>query len=175
VGYTGVHREKGISSKDFFQHELFPAGTGQIIESATVGSVFYAAVKTALTQEVWGLVVIFKYDSKDYFNFTFKEMSDDMGPYYYDCPKRVLDKLTPTDNRFANDWREKCYAKAARQKIKPGDTIQFDSPVEFSNGEKISRFKVISLRPQRFTAEGGYSSFYRIPKRVYETATVVDD
>lgn len=37
-----------------------------------------------------------------------KAMGETMGPGYYDCPKRILDLLTPTDSEWANEWRRLC-------------------------------------------------------------------
>ncbi len=34
---------------------------------------------------------------KDYFNFSYNDMDESAGPSYYDCPKGILDMLTPTE------------------------------------------------------------------------------
>ena len=39
-----------------------------------------------------------------------KWIDEDMGPYYYECPRRVLDCLTPTDSDHARSWRASCWA-----------------------------------------------------------------
>jgi hypothetical protein len=60
-------------------------------------------------------------------------MSEDCGPYYYDCPARLLDqldKLAPNAPESALNWRAKCRANiAAKRKpktiIKPGDIVKF--------------------------------------------------
>jgi len=41
-------------------------------------------------------------------SFGYKDMDETMGPYYYTCPKSILDKLTPTKNKNALEWRKKC-------------------------------------------------------------------
>jgi hypothetical protein len=142
MGWTGLHRDKGMSNNDFFTRELFSEGSGTIVECSTIGGTFYAAVRSNKGKyegEVWGLVVLMQYNGKDYYNFSYKEMSEDMEPYYYNCPKRVLDKLTPAKH----------------------------------DGAIIKRFKVVSLRPARFAAEGDTYAAYRMPKRIYEKARVV--
>lgn len=30
------------------------------------------------------------------------------GPFYYDCPSRIIDILSPTNNEYAKEWRTKC-------------------------------------------------------------------
>ena len=47
-----------------------------------------------------------------------KTMDETMGPFYYDCPKRILKMLSPTDNEAALEWRRKC----AESGKKPGVT-----------------------------------------------------
>ena len=42
-------------------------------------------------------------------------MSEDVLPYAYDCPKRILDLLSPTDNECALEWRRKCAEKRAEK------------------------------------------------------------
>ena len=61
----------------------------------------------------------------------YKPMSEEMGPYYHDCPKRILDAADPTTNETANEWRAACHAKRERKnlarRIKPGDIIETES------------------------------------------------
>jgi len=52
---------------------------------------------------------------KDYFNFSYKNMSEDMGPAQSECPESILDLLSPTESDWANEWRERC-RKVYRQK-----------------------------------------------------------
>jgi hypothetical protein len=44
--------------------------------------------------------------------FYYKDMSETMGPCYYDCPKSILKKLSPTTNQYALEWRAKCLERA---------------------------------------------------------------
>lgn len=76
-----------------------------VIKSAMVGSVYYAAVRDNKTNDVIGWVVLTKTDKTDFY---YKEMDETCGPYDCKCPKSILNLLTPTDNEFANEWRERC-------------------------------------------------------------------
>lgn len=71
----------------------------------------YAAVerldKRTGEREVGAVVILLKY-TRDYFNFGYKDMGEEMGPYEAHCPASILDKLTPTDSEYANEWRAKC-------------------------------------------------------------------
>lgn len=66
----------------------------------------------------------------------YKEMGETVHPYYYDCPKTLLDKieaLYPPFNDNAMAWRAKCREHHAKQKVqlKDGDVVKFDRPLSF--------------------------------------------
>ena len=46
----------------------------------------------------------------------YKLMSEREGPYYYQAPPEVLEKLTPTDCLWSLKWRAKC----AEPALNPG-------------------------------------------------------
>ena len=46
-----------------------------------------------------------------------KDMDETMLPFYYDCPESILKLLTPTDNKNANIWREKCRKRNKDKKV----------------------------------------------------------
>ena len=92
-------------------------GKFEVLKSCMVGSTYYAAVKrtTFATEEkpeeviVFAAIVLTSVNSKSYYNFGYKDMCETSGPYKYDCPKSILDLLTPTENEWANEWRKQCY------------------------------------------------------------------
>lgn len=97
--------------------------TDTVLKSVMKGTTYYAAVETIKngTREVWAAVFLTSSDKKDpYWNFGYKDMDETMGPYKYDCPARILDLLTPTDNAAANYWRNECRRQA---EIKKDDTL----------------------------------------------------
>lgn len=87
---------------EFFQREFWPSGKCTILKGSVVGEAYYAAVRCA-DGSVFALVVLLEGPGVCY-----KEMSEDMGPYYYECPKNILALLTPTDCKTAQEWRAKC-------------------------------------------------------------------
>ncbi|WP_196769057.1 DUF6927 domain-containing protein [Neomoorella thermoacetica] len=141
----------------------------------------YLAVETGDAsgpKEVFAVVCLLSYRPKDYFNFGYKDMSEDMGPYYYNCPERILKLLTPTENKLALEWREKCWerirAKKARPKLREGMIIQFVEPLQFSNGVKENIFKLEDLRRLIVTDRWGFR--YRIRRKSLEKPfKVLDD
>lgn len=88
----------------------------EVLKAVAKGSVIYSAIKVKETGEVFGVVSLTRKDG-DY--LMFKDMSEDVGPFYYDCPKSVLNLLTPTQNEEALKWREKCVEYAKDKKTNP--------------------------------------------------------
>jgi len=177
MGWWYQHREKGISDKEWFQRELFPSGTNTIVESASKGNVFYAAVLVHETNKVWGLVCLKQWVRGDEFNFGYKDMDESMGPFCYDCPERILNRLSePAINDSAAKWRAACRAeiakRALRPKLKAGDTIQFPEPLTFRDNRQRKYFRVESLRPLRLLSTND-GVVCRVPQRLLATATVV--
>lgn len=120
---------------DAYFMEGLNQGYFDVLKSSMVGSVYYAAVKPLKkyggkdnngasisidipTDEQWvfGVVFLTSTDRKAYFNFSYKDMDETSGPCYYDCPKGILDLLTPTDNEWANNWRNKCHEQLNEKK-----------------------------------------------------------
>ena len=91
------------------------------IATALVGSTVYLAVER--TEKATGEKVVYADVCLTRMNNGYlmvKAMSDTMCPGYYDCPKRILDLLTPTDSEWANEWRNKC---AEKRKQKASDPL----------------------------------------------------
>ena len=88
-------------------------------------------------------------------------MSEDMGPYRYDCPARILDLVTPTDSDTANRWRASCREALARRakcrQLRAGMTIRLHHPMKFTDGAEIDTFKVVArlLKPGLAFDHGG--------------------
>jgi len=97
----------------------------------------YAAVETVDKETgeryVWAACFMLNYTREDYYNFGYKDMSEDMGPNISNCPASILDLLTPVEEhpiseeskKWANAWRERCRKNLAVPKIKFGDKIEF--------------------------------------------------
>lgn len=135
MGWIEMHKEKGISYRDFFQEGL----QGEIIDSCTKNGVFYGALRTE-RQEILALVILVRIQ-RGYYNFSYKWMDESYHPYYYECPDRILDLLTPTEDKCSNEWREICRKhNRTKRNVKMGDVIQFDKPFCFKYGRKEDLF-----------------------------------
>lgn len=185
MGWTFAHKEKGVTIRQFFEKEFgyTDKETGvyhKVLECAATFTEAYLAIEVGDAsgpKEVFAVVYLLSYRPKDYFNFGYKDMSEDMGPYYYNCPEHILKLLTPTENKLALEWREKCWerirAKKARPKLREGMIIKFAEPIEFTSGIKESVFQIKDLRRLIVADRWGYQ--YKIRrKRLEEPFEVLD-
>lgn len=114
----------------------------KVLKSSMIGNVYYAAIQVTRTQnkkEQYVFANIALTSERDGW-FGYKDMSETMNPYNYDCPKGILDLLTPTDNELALEWRAKCneYRKAKNtlRSLPIGAEIKF-----IRNGEELYAYK----------------------------------
>lgn len=139
TSYHATHYKNGkIDRKaecDAYFLEGLNRGFYEVLKSSMVGSTYYAAIKPLKKsggkdengkyiyvdipkeeQYVFAVVFLTSTDSKDYFNFSYKDMDETCGPCYYDCPKGILDLLTPIESEWANKWRKACYENHEQKK-----------------------------------------------------------
>ncbi|MFD1192845.1 DUF6927 domain-containing protein [Phenylobacterium conjunctum] len=162
-------------------------GCSRVLASSLVGRrTYYAAVEwiTAASgaREVWGLVCLVRHNPRDREGlvFGYKDMSESMGPCESECPARILNLLTATENTYALDWRARCRSnlalkarRAAKPTPKPGDVVVLAEPLQFRDGRTFSRFEAVAWpgrRRGRLVFRSELGGLYRIPKlkdRVY--------
>lgn len=111
-----------------------PAGDRwSVVDQSTRGAVWYAIGRLDRVGQppvFYGLVWL---TSRKRGEFSYKDMTEDMGPFYWDCPARLLDqldKLAPNPGQSALNWREKCREKLANKRkpardFSPGEIVQF--------------------------------------------------
>lgn len=127
-------------------------GRFKVMKSAMIGSTYYAAIQICKNypegttehksenlveipedkRETFGVVILTSVDMKDYFNFSYKEIDETMGPCEDHCPIGIINLLTPTTSEWANQWRDRCreYAKSKNSpnslsKVPIGTKIKF--------------------------------------------------
>ena len=179
MGWTWTHKEPGESIFDFFSsrwndEEKREDGSvilRKVLDCAVVRlkTAYLAYEIISLNRrEVVACVCLLGY-SKDYYNFGFKDMDENMGLFNYDCPERILNLLTPTSNGLANKWRYRCREMLEKKKSAPklqvGDVLEFAQPVRFTNGSVTRHLAVMALRPLRFkiaqpAKNGGFKTSY---------------
>ena len=156
-------------------------GKYEVLKSRMVGSTYYAAVKmtTYATEtdpekvEVIAAIVLTAVESKSYHNFSYKDMDETVGPFKYDCPKSILDMLTPTESERAKKWRKICYDKIETKndpnslgKLPVGSIIQVVMPVDtlyYKIGDVVTLTKEMNWGSNR---TGWYTDRARFTSRL---------
>lgn len=127
MGWTLIdHRPAAESHKDYFARELL--GEEQEIAAGVhiggIGGTFYAAVREKRSGEVWALVVLTTGRAGS--RFGYKEIEESQGPAPSECPARILNLLSPTDDTRALAWRARCRSRLALlAAVVPGTRIRF--------------------------------------------------
>lgn len=167
TSYHATHYKKGTVDRkaecDAYFMEGLNAGYYRIVKSALIGSVYYAAVENLkrygekqpdgsrpiedvpeAERHTWAAVFLTSVDSRDYYNFAYKDMSEDMGPGECDCPASILSLLSPTDHEWAIEWRERC-RKHIEEKKSPNalKNLPIGAVIRFSqrNGNVVELVK----------------------------------
>lgn len=109
----------------------------RVIKSAMVGSTYYAAVerkKADGSREVWAAVFLTCGRSSDGTIWGYKDMDETMGPCEDRCPAKILALLSPTDSKYANEWRQRCRENL---RIKAEERKNGPKPLYAPSGVKI--------------------------------------
>lgn len=124
MGWTSYHlddttpkgRKAEIDSMNTWSRD---GESSRVLRSVMRGSTYYAAIEwtTPEKREVWAAVYLTQINNKEYFNFYYKDMSEDMGPCECNAPAAILDLLTPTTSKYANAWRTRCRENLDRPKL----------------------------------------------------------
>lgn len=163
MGWTSYHATHYMANGqinrkaecDAYFMEGLNRGHFHIEKSTMVGAVYYAAVRglkryvketetyediPLSEQRIFGIVFLTSIDNKDYYNFSYKDMDESMGPCYHNCPESILRLLSPTDSEYANEWRDTCRKHAKAKKmlnaVSVGTTIHF-----FLSGKEVKLIK----------------------------------
>lgn len=130
MGWTGIHADfykngkvdrKAEMDYRWTQEESEDYAQLRVLKSSMVGSVYYAAVEVSENEkmvQVFGVTGLTSVDNNDYYNFSYKDIDETMGPYSYDCPIGILNLLTDTDNENALEWRKECRKRHEEKKRK---------------------------------------------------------
>lgn len=150
MGWTFISKPDNI--KQFFT-EMFEDDGDKIkykvldAKIVSLRTLYMAIEKTypeSKDRDVFGLVVLLDMTSarKEYHNFGYKIIDENACPYYFKCPKSILDLLTETQNENALKWRERCREYAMMTKPKPGQFVLLNHAVGLTEDKKDSLFRV---------------------------------
>lgn len=154
MGWTSYHAEFYKNGKIDRKKEVesnLNLDTYEVLKSSMAGSTYYAAVKNKQNEEVFAVITMTIIDMKDYYNFSYKMMDETYGVGLYDCPKSILDLLTPTDNEYAIQWRNKCRSridgkKNGLGKLPIGARVKVIAPYETNYFNKDNEFIMIKKK-----------------------------
>ena len=155
TSYHATHYKNGKVNRkaecDAYFTEGLNEGFYRLEKSTMIGSVYYAAV-TGLKrynegkkedvpkdeQHTFGVVFLTSVDSKDYYNFSYKDMDETCGPFCYDCPESILKLLSPTTCEFAQKWRDGC--RKHRKLRKALNDLPVGSVIEIERVDGTKRY-----------------------------------
>lgn len=166
MGWTSFNMRDNV--KDWFKREWEHNTDYEVLDVALVQrNTLYSAVKQKSTGDVFCVVYLVRW-SRDYFNFSYKDMTEHSGPSVIDCPERVFKLLTPLNdendpNGWAREWREKVqkyYMK--RKQLKGSFIFKTNKPIMFSRGGK-------------YPAGGEYQYFEKIGKHISAGIMIGDE
>lgn len=109
----------------------------RVIKSAMVGSTYYAAVERKRadgSRDVLAAVFNTCGRSSDGTIWGYKDMDETMGPCEDKCPASILALLTPTENKNAIEWRNRCRENI---RIKAEERKNGPKPLYAPSGVKI--------------------------------------
>jgi len=129
----------------------------EVVKSQMVGTTYYGAIKTTKNgvEEIWCAVCL---TSTDGYDFGYKDMDETVMPYRFDCPKSILDLLSPTTNQDALKWRQMCYENLEKKKhslakLPIGSRIKVKMPYDTTYFHKDDEVVLIKMKR-------GYRSTY---------------
>lgn len=103
-----------------FDGEIIHYPKMEVLKSSMIGSTYYAAVHITNLQNGYehtcAVICLTSTKWNGGMNFGYKNMDETCNPGYYDCPKGILDLLSPTDNEYALEWRRLCHEKRTNKK-----------------------------------------------------------
>ena len=158
-------------------------GKYEVVKSSVVGTTYYAAVKITKFAEpekaiTFAAVVLTSIDNDSHYNFSYKDMEESMGPCKYDCPIGILNILSPTENKHALEWREKCRenhrwknSPTNLSKLPVGTRIKFKAPFDmklYKKGDEITVWKEKKAISGTYWIDGRYAYPAKIIGNEYE-------
>jgi len=130
-------------------------------------NVAYVAVETTEKgsgeRKVWAAIFLMRY-VRDEYGWGYKDMSEDCGPVQADCPARILDLLSPTDNENALKWRAACRRAIERRMPKIGTKVRFEKPIQFRSGAEESEFTVVKYGRRGKALRNEWGDLFRLKR-----------
>ena len=156
MGWTAGRLNRPFSARAAIAFDLGQQFADRVLATALRGRVIYAAVRSADSNDVFGLVLLTERRKGVLYT---KPVSEDLGPADDDCPARILDLLTAPRNRHASEWRRRCRARISLPRPRPGQTVVFSGSIRFTDGSQHRT--LVFQGGSRFLSADGIT--YRVP------------
>ncbi len=144
MGWTSLPMHKPV--KEWFKNSW--GNNYEVLDSALIKrKTLYGAIKNIQTGDVFCAVFLIRW-SRDYYNFSYKDMTEFVGPIEVNCPKRIMKLLTPLNNEndpnnYARDWRKRVNDYWSMRKNLKNNVIKLSEPALFKSGHRYQYFKKI--------------------------------
>ena len=191
MGWTSYYATRYKNGKidrkaecDAYFMEGLNRGHYNVLKSAMVGSVYYAAIQDMVTVnrqedgsykytpindgEIWCAVFLTSTKNGEFY---YKDMNESCGPCECKCPKSILKLLSPTDNDYATKWRNRCYEyhneksyKVSLNKLPVGSIIEINTINGTTQLVKMSPAYQFKTNWWKIRGESKYYPKTRIPK-----------
>jgi hypothetical protein len=159
MGWTFGHRPKGITDLAYFRNE-FDWDKGQVVDASRRGMTVYLAYLQKDSGLTFAIVCLTRWVRDSDYNFGYKDMDEFMGPYVADCPRRILEQLSPLESwgdedkiAYAREWRARAWAHERRRQMAPqikvGRILRVPYLVPFSTGKRHDIFLITDGRRLR--------------------------
>ena len=161
MGWTSVNKPKGMSLDEFFDKEFKCDSLKLIGKGYTKNLSEYYRACYNVEKGVYFALVCKIHFGKGYYNFSYKDMDESENPYFYNCPKRIMDIIERSQpvNDMSKEWRMKVH-KVLDTKLTKGKVITFKKPLDFGEFSE-NTFRYLGNNKFRSMSHGGV---YTIPK-----------
>ena len=161
MGWTSVNKPKGMSLDEFFDKEFKCDSLKLIGKGYTKNLSEYYRACYNVEKGVYFALVCKIHFGKGYYNFSYKDMDESENPYFYNCPKRIMDIIERSQpvNDMSKEWRMKVH-KVLDTKLTRGKVITFKKPIDFGEFSE-NTFRYLGNNKFRSMSHGGV---YTIPK-----------
>ena len=134
MGWTSVNKPKGMSLDEFFDKEFKCDSLKLIGKGHTKNLSEYYRACYDVEKGVYFALVCRIHFGKGYYNFSYKDMDESEDPYYYNCPRRIMDIIERSQpiNEYAKKWRAKVH-KVLDTKLGTGNVICFKNDICFGS------------------------------------------
>lgn len=169
MGWTFIHCEREAKTPDLIRDYFTQKPSGDnpsewgieyiSMRGSVAYCVFWHASGAQSPRKYFGGVILTSRKNRGFCQIGFKDMTEDMGPYYYDAPQKMLDlldALAPEPGYSALEWRAKCRANIASKKnrgFKNGDYVKTNLGEIYKLAGKLSPrrgYRAINAQGQAF-------------------------